>query len=328
MSTQIGCPSHYGMLPMRVELAKTLDQQSVRTGSHEQVASWLDKGGIAMGPCSSIRLLKHPHFEMAVPYGISVKGSTPGAWIGYVGDQAELREVVAERIDHLIGIFNHANIQKTKNLAHAVRFIFSEADRMANNRPLVAPPLGFQSRMDSGTSLARVLYYLIFGVRAYEINERYQSRVSRLPGVLDLARGNDALLRRPQHRYILDLGEIWGRLTGLPFVFAVWQKNRKEVSPASRNRVVKAAGLASARMAVEPSSYLPEQIPLNSSGESIDLGTYWKNMKYKLGPAELRGLLLFLQIAGQVEQDLISREQMMAKLLRWQDRHMEAQIVH
>src|SRR5690606_19495079 len=118
--------------------------------------------------------------------------------------------------------------------------------------------------------------------------------------VLELLIGDEALIRRPSYAAVIDLSEAWLELTGLPFVFAVWQKSKGTLSPYWRECITEAAKLAQARMRVEPSVYLPDGEPGDILGHRIDLASYWKGISYHLGDAQMRGLLLFLCLARQL----------------------------
>ncbi len=136
------------------------------------------------------------------------------------------------------------------------------------------------------------------------IEAQYRSgEIAQLNGqaVAGLAIGDAALRIKAKgiYPYQLDLGELWQKWTGLPFVFGVfavrkeaWQK--KEVRELWRLlRLSKKWGL----------SHL-EQLARLYAHEAIDLRQYWQHLDYDLTALHLEGLKQFftyLQKNGQIK---------------------------
>ncbi len=112
----------------------------------------------------------------------------------------------------------------------------------------------------------------------------------------------DLALKRAQapafpHAY--DLGEVWHRHTGLPFVFALWQVNyRKHLEPdlARLYDILmesKQYGISHLQQLAEASS--------THFGLSAELLTrYWNCFSYGFGPAEQKGLLTYYGYAAEL----------------------------
>lgn len=90
-----------------------------------------------------------------------------------------------------------------------------------------------------------------------------------------------------------DLGEEWTRMTGLPFVFALWASRRgaeleglEEALNAARDRGVERLEQIARREA-----------PLLGLSEQLTLDYLRDNLYYHLGDAERRGLARFQQLA-------------------------------
>ena len=112
----------------------------------------------------------------------------------------------------------------------------------------------------------------------------------------------DHALKRPaipgfDHEY--DLGELWHKLTGLPFVFALWQVNyRKSLEKDLAVlyhilRESKAYGL----------SHLPELAEQHAERFGIAAETllaYWGCFSFDLGPEEQKGLLTYYGYAAEI----------------------------
>jgi chorismate dehydratase len=132
-----------------------------------------------------------------------------------------------------------------------------------------------------------------------------------------IAAGGSALLigdralraahRPPAGCNVYDLGEVWQRFTGLPFVFGLWivraaaYRARRDEILAFRRQLDQALELAFADLtgmaaAVAPGGPLcPEE-----------LVNYWQTVSYRLTPAHLDGLRRFFALC--VKYDLLAEE--------------------
>ena len=102
--------------------------------------------------------------------------------------------------------------------------------------------------------------------------------------------GDEALWYRSRNgsQPILDLGEAWVELTGLPFVFAAWalQQGVDGKAMAGSLRAAKSSGLANIERIVE-----------NSTEATAEVRREYltKNLSYELGDAEKQGVRRFQQ---------------------------------
>jgi chorismate dehydratase len=133
---------------------------------------------------------------------------------------------------------------------------------------------------------------------------------------MELVIGDEALQRRHEFWKVLDLGKIWLELTGLPFVFGLWQTSSQVLPSSIKYLVAEAASIAQARMRVEPGDYFPESMPLAGDGKDVDLAGYWKVIQYKLTERHLCSLLLYFSLyqrtCGRVEDESITE-----RFVRW-----------
>lgn len=117
--------------------------------------------------------------------------------------------------------------------------------------------------------------------------------------------GDPALLERENFLRkgyrILDLGEVWQKKTGLPFVFAVWAiRKGLDVSPYFELFTkAKKDGLRNLE-AILSRAY-PETLSPNIVRKYLT-----RNIYYNLGPKEIRGLLEFQRLC--IEHGLIARK--------------------
>jgi len=166
---------------------------------------------------------------------------------------------------------------------------------------------------ESATSvnLLQVLLREFYGAR------RVDCRVPPGPVEEVIAAGGNALLigdralraagRPPAGCTVYDLGELWQRFTGLPFVFGLWivreaayLAQRAEIL-AFRRHLDRALELAFADLAGMAAA-VPPGGPLGPT----ELVQYWQTVSYRLTPAHLDGLRRFFALC--VKHDLLGEE--------------------
>lgn len=96
---------------------------------------------------------------------------------------------------------------------------------------------------------------------------------------------------------IYDLGELWHRYTGLPFVFALWILRRAAAQDkAHQVRDLLAQLQRSQQKAFSDLAALARSIPECSWMTEAGLVGYWQSMSYGLDEEHIRGLELFFQL--------------------------------
>ncbi len=100
--------------------------------------------------------------------------------------------------------------------------------------------------------------------------------------------------------FVYDLGEIWYRQTGLPFVFALWIV-RKDI-PDKKELIDKFAGdLDRAKeSALKKLPEIARYAPIRSFMTEGDILSYWKKLDYELSVEHKKGLALFDQYRKDV----------------------------
>lgn len=113
-----------------------------------------------------------------------------------------------------------------------------------------------------------------------------------------LAIGDQALRLRQSDRYphVLDLGEVWQRHTGLPFVFAVWAVRedfllREQESLLAIHQELKRCVREGRAHLAEISARVAPRIPM----EPAACLRYLQGIELDLGPDKLKGLTLFYE---------------------------------
>ncbi|NWF67983.1 MAG: menaquinone biosynthesis protein [Chloroflexi bacterium] len=148
----------------------------------------------------------------------------------------------------------------------------------------------------------------------YAIAPQFSVTRQHLPSMLAahagaLVIGDDALVEGALHRalsgaqgwglpYIYDLGDEWLKMTGLPFVFALWAARR------DRAEALQAAGVFDALYASTAAGLQPQARDGLATAYAARLGLpagvcrrYLRDLRYFLGDDEKAGLKRFLQDA-------------------------------
>jgi chorismate dehydratase len=148
-------------------------------------------------------------------------------------------------------------------------------------------------------------HWKLEGCRVERITQPWQQALASTPGVLLI--GDTALQAAMADRtpYCYDLGACWREMTGLPFVYALWQvtqraagtkleylRNLLHLLDAARDNLPQKASELAAR--ADESSWM-----------GIDqLTDYWRHITYRLDERHLAGLNLFYRLAA--EQGLLA----------------------
>ncbi len=316
----VGWIPYWNLHPMKYEIARLAgDAISFRSGHPIEINKMLTEQKVELAPASSVCLLTRPLQDIALPLGVVSDDYVHSVYLGLSNDISHLGSIIKERMETLGEITRHALCKYTDRTRQASNFIWNEVEEL---KPLdfdFAPRLKLSSQSASSVALAKIFYRMIFGRAHFESQMNSGFSGNSGYGTMELIIGDDALVRRSEFSKVIDLGHFWHKLTNLPFVFAVWQKSKNAHIPEQWQRLLhEAAEIAEARMKVEHSFYLNKEIPLKQSGTEIDLLSYWQSIHYRLGPKEMRGLMLFLCLARSVMKVKMD-DAMVIKMLRWQE---------
>jgi chorismate dehydratase len=102
--------------------------------------------------------------------------------------------------------------------------------------------------------------------------------------------------------YVYDLGEIWYRQTGLPFVFALWTAGKRLYEPNDpHHNLFKrfSEDLLSAKdAALRNLNDIAQYSSLKPQFKDDEILAYWKLLDYDLGEEHKKGLALFKETLG------------------------------
>lgn len=107
--------------------------------------------------------------------------------------------------------------------------------------------------------------------------------------------GDAALDAEGRFKYVVDLGQAWKELTGLPFVFAVWVARRERLAAADC-----ALLQASAEAGLAYRTQIAQAWARGRGGDAAEHAHYLHhNIAYRLDPSALQGLREFLRRAAE-----------------------------
>ncbi len=319
---QIGWIPYWNLLPLQHELSR-LSGRSIKllAGHPTAVNRWLSDGTVQLAPASSIALLKSRNLEMALPLGIASDGPVLSVYLGLQRHHECFLNFVTARQRLLNARFHDAVGRFGFDLRQTARLIWSAT--RAERPEGMMPALRLTPASAASAALTRLLMNLWIGesqatqmmAQATTVQGGHEVAASE-DQPIELVIGDEALQRRHEFWRVLDLGQVWQELTGLPFVFGLWQTSSKILPPQLRQILAEAGSIAQARMRVEPQVFFPENPIYSGDGNPVDLAAYWKVIQYRLGERHLKSLLLYfslyLEICGRPDHDLAAE-----RFVRW-----------
>ncbi|XSG77456.1 menaquinone biosynthetic enzyme MqnA/MqnD family protein [Herpetosiphon llansteffanensis] len=174
----------------------------------------------------------------------------------------------------------------------------------ADPRQLDGQPIALTTDSATSVNLLKVLCE-----RHYRIQPEWRSMAPNLDAMLaecqgSLMIGDKALVEATARRhlgerglpYFFDLGDEWLKLSGLPFVFAVWVVRRDQADAVRDARIVPALRAAKA----ENLTRIDELAQFYAPRINISPGVcakYLRDLRYHLTSVDLEGLHTFLRYA-------------------------------
>ena len=158
--------------------------------------------------------------------------------------------------------------------------------------------------VSSRTSVALVR---VLCARLFKIQPKIEAAGPDLPAMLGrcdaaLIIGDNALFQPPnvEHRLpveVIDLGQAWTELTGLPFVYAFWAGREGVLEPADVEALQLARDAGVAASVEVACAYLRE----TPERQALGIRYLRDNIKYHLGSDERAGLELFYRYAAEID---------------------------
>ena len=102
--------------------------------------------------------------------------------------------------------------------------------------------------------------------------------------------------------HIYDLGELWHKYTGLPFVFALWVVRKQSID--EKTDLIKALSeelMNAKKLACREYRSIVKDAPQREWMSEDELVEYWKLISYDLTENHMNGLRLFDEYAGKLQ---------------------------
>lgn len=305
---QLGWIPYLNLLPLYSELRQLVgDSIKFISGHPSSVNRWLTEGVVDLAPASSIAMLRDPKLKMAVPIGIASEGSVQSVYIGLHPEHGDFYDFVKFRQQTLSPMFREivetfdieASVQKLRRFASVS---LSEAQ---------VPNLRLTPASAASAALTEVLLYLWCGdecaaqtmLIARQSEELGECKQMKLARPMELVIGDEALKRRHEFWQVLDLGQVWYQLTGLPFVFGLWQTAHEALPEELLDIVMRAATMSEKKMRTTPEIYFPVDFPVALDGAAVDLSSYWGVIQYGLTRRHLKSLSIYYRLVADTTRD-------------------------
>jgi chorismate dehydratase len=265
------------------EQFKDLFAKVVTEGHPTEVNRWLAEGSIETAPSSSINLFQNAHLRMAAPVGVASTGPVQSVYFGAGQEHKSFVALFWERLEAVGKVLRDDRAMHVTAPRETAKKLWSLSKKF--DFPIPLPPINWTSRSAASVGLGKILLDVLFPNR--------DQVASSLPP-LELIIGDEALVRRPEFDQIIDLGEAWNALTGLPFVFAIWQTSK--ANPAIEDMLIQTSREAESLMHSEPERFYPAMPPLDIQGHPLDLEAYWQCIQYELTSQHLCGMDLYFSL--------------------------------
>ncbi|WP_298271316.1 menaquinone biosynthetic enzyme MqnA/MqnD family protein [Geobacter sp.] len=163
--------------------------------------------------------------------------------------------------------------------------------------------IGMTTESDTSVALLRIILatFYRFANRFERTHLEIATALERFPGLLLI--GDNALKGSLTHGgcKVYDLGELWHRFTGLPFVFALWLVRRDTVARFPSEVATLSADLIRAkRLAYESYPLIAEGAAERAWIDQPRLVDYWRTISYDLTPHHVEGARLFFSHAADL----------------------------
>ena len=163
--------------------------------------------------------------------------------------------------------------------------------------------IGLTTESDTSVNLLRIIL-----AKQYGFDNVFERTLLPLPEALKkfsaLLLIGDAALRegmRPRDIFVYDLGELWHKFTGLPFVFALWMVTRAAVEKKGDEvRSLCAELLAAKSLAYDSYGDIADKSRERDWIGREALIDYWRTISYDLTPRHIEGVAAFFRYAKEL----------------------------
>ena len=156
--------------------------------------------------------------------------------------------------------------------------------------------VAMDSSSRTSVALATMLLQREFGVTPTAVSMAPDLDAMLAAADAALIIGDVALFLEPAIQKI-DLGDLWSRSTGLPFVYAFWAGWPDAVTPEEVEALQRARDEGVAHAADVARAYFPD----DPAREAVAKQYLRDNIRYFLGDEELEGLRMFYRYAAELD---------------------------
>jgi chorismate dehydratase len=164
--------------------------------------------------------------------------------------------------------------------------------------------IAMDSSSRTSVALATVLLRRVFGAAPEPVSMApdldamlAKADAALLIGDYALFLNPQSAIRNPQSEIEkVDLGELWTRTTGLPFVYACWTGTPDVLTPADVEALQRARDEGAAHTDTVARAYYPG----DAARQAVASRYLRDNIRYMLGPEELEGLQAFYRFAAEL----------------------------
>jgi chorismate dehydratase len=305
---QLGWIPYLNLLPFYSELRQLVgDSIKFISGHPSTVNRWLTEGVVDLAPASSIAMFRDPKLKMAVPIGIASEGPVQSVYIGIHSEHRDFYDFIKFRQQTLSPMFRE--VVENLDLESGVRKLRRVARESLSE--VQVPNLLLTPASAASAALTEVLLYLWCGdecalqtiSNARQSEARGECKQMTLARPMELVIGDEALKRRHEFWQVLDLGQVWYQLTGLPFVFGLWQTAHEALPNELLDIVMRAAKISEKKMRTTPEIYFPMDFPVALDGKAVDLRSYWDVIQYGLTPRHLKSLSIYYRLVAEITRN-------------------------
>ena len=171
--------------------------------------------------------------------------------------------------------------------------------------------IAVSSESETSTLLLKIILKEFFSVECrfkQESRRSVKNILTSFPAMLHI--GDTAMIEahnlsldkpRQSSMYVYDLGDLWDKYTGLPFVFALWVV-RKEAAEEKGELIRKLSDdlMKAGKFARRRFKMIAREAPQNKSLSEKELVEFWQLISYDFAEKQLEGLNLFEKYAKRL----------------------------
>lgn len=296
--------------PFNKELIKPNSKIRSHIDSEINAINSLNENKTVLALCPILHLLNHTKYEPGIPVGVCHNQSTPYFYFGFKVKNNAFNTFIEKRLGLLNSVFSDSIKFSSKNPRDAANLFWEKMNSLTESDGLpceFTPILKIKSSLGEHKDLSRFIYKLVFGSKLLKNHDLIESAglsPSHLDNVvtMELLGEDKALYMRDKYEHIIEIGEIWHRITNLPLVLKIWQKSLIPPSAALKSKMIASAELAQAKMKIDPSVYYNELELENSNFSEKQVSNVWRETSYILGEPEFLSLQILLQLFQNFQQ--------------------------